>query len=77
MPIDLMATIHRALARVGGSQVLLLSSLTFCSVQITYLNSVVMPDEAESESEEEEADDDEDEVDSAESSGADDDDEAE
>jgi hypothetical protein len=76
-PIDLMTTIHRALARVGDSQVLLLSSLTFCSVQITYLNSVVMPDESESESEGDGEDDDEDEGDSAESSGADDDDEAE
>jgi hypothetical protein len=50
-----------------------------CPIQITYLNSVVMPDEAQSESEEEEdeAEDDGSDGESAESSGVGDDDEAE
>ena len=73
-----LTALHRVLARVGIIVIECVVANDFF-VQITYLNSVVMPDEAESESEEnedEEGEDDDDD-DGAESSGAGDDDEAE
>lgn len=73
-----LTAFHRVLALKGDAHVVGDVVTDVCSVQITYLNSVVMPDEAESESEEEDDDDDEEgEGDSAESSEAGDDDEAE